>query len=661
MFLDFRKCVIASQFGMLGLVAGSLFARDTRRVEEPTFPDTCITIPASLQTSPNGALVADSDNDAVSAAQTKVIQDAFNRCSSGQAVELAAGSDGNKDAFLIDPLTVPAGVSLLVDGGVTVFGSRNPANYQAEGARALCGVASRSGDGCRPLLSFSSNSGLYGYGVVDGRGYAPMSSGPNVGKPWWDLTMELKDGQNQNIPRLIIANGNNFTAYKITLRNAPFYHLQWTGDGLTVWGMKLESVWNVPNTDGINIWGTNATVRDVVLSEGDDQIAIDAREIPAANITIDQVTGYSRNGLSIGSGIAHGVSNVLIENSNLTGGVVSLKGSAVNGMTLEEMKSRYGITEYQQALPTRATRIRGLNIKTRPEMGGYVRHVTYANICMKDLNIPIEFAPYFGRMVGTNYPAVEDITFKNIHVLAPDEQGLSRYTVNFQAYIPELRNQVAFDNVVFDDLPSGESSIESITAIDNQLTTRSNVYPALLNKLAASDATKTTLGSTALNLKNNIYTATTPESRQSAAYNCPARSFPYLAGDLYISTGATPATGAKNNLQTATLPADAVITLHAVVQPTMSQVTYFAKGAYKVMPGLLAVGAPDLTEPITIYQTDARGKTTVAGKATLAANGTLASLTVSRLKRGTYHFTASYPGDRFYGQYDFGSVSVTVR
>ena len=65
--------------------------------------------------------------------------------------------------------------------------------------------------------------------------------------------MELKSGENQNIPRLIIANGNNFTAYKITLRNAPFYHLQWSGDGLTVWAMKLQSVWNVPNTDGINM------------------------------------------------------------------------------------------------------------------------------------------------------------------------------------------------------------------------------------------------------------------------------------------------------------------------------------------------------------------------------------------------------------------------
>ncbi len=297
-----KRAFVLALMGLAVFPDHALSAQDTRQVVEPAFPPSCIIIPASLQTKRQGMLPEQNDTNDVSAAQTKVVQKALDACASGHAVELTLGKSGHADAFLIDPLIIPAGISLRVDGGVTVFGSRDPANYQAAGARAQCGIPSRPGDGCRPLLSFSGNSGLYGYGVVDGRGYAAMSSGPNTGTPWWNLTVGLKPGQNQNIPRLIMATGDNFTVYKITLRNAPYYHLHWTGNGLTVWGLKLSAPWNVPNTDGINILGTHATVKDSTISEGDDQIAIDAWNIPAGHITIDHVTGYSRNGISIGSG-----------------------------------------------------------------------------------------------------------------------------------------------------------------------------------------------------------------------------------------------------------------------------------------------------------------------------------------------------------------------
>ena len=657
---DSKSTFAVALLGLAIFTVHDLSAQDTRRVVEPSFPGSCVVIHASLQTNRQEGLANQDDTNSISAAQTRLIQHALDACTPGQAVELALASSGPGDAFLINPLVIPTGVSLRVDGGVTVFGSRDPANYQASGTQARCGVISKEGGGCRPLLSFSGDSGLYGYGIVDGRGYAAMLSGPYAGKPWWDLTVELKPGQNQNIPKLIMATGNDFTVYKITLRNAPYYHLHWTGDGLTVWGIKLSSPWNVPNTDGINIWGTHATVKDSTISEGDDQIAIDAWKIPAGQITIDHVTGYSRNGLSIGSGITKGVSDVLVENSNLTGSVVSLRGSTVNGMPLRVMES-YGIVNYQQALPTRATKIRGLNIKTRPAIGGFVRNVTYKNICMKDLNIPIEFAPYFGRIDGDNYPPVEKIAFDNIHVLAPDQQGLSRYTVNLQGFVPKIRNQITLNNVVFDDLPSGDSSIGSITAFDNQFTTLNNVYPALLNQLAASTTRNATSGSTKVELRQNIYASKTRNNQQTSAYACSASLFPFLTGDLYVSSGSAEALLLQTGTAKLSIRAGVSVTLHAIVQPTMSSITFFAPHAYQVAPGLLAVGSPALTRPIRFYRTDYDGVRRLIGTARLQANGTLATLPVSALRPGTYHFSAEYPGDAYYHQYAFGRITIAVQ
>ena len=51
---------------------------------------------------------------------TTRIQTALTACPSGQAVELTAGGTNNvNNAFLTAPLNIPAGVTLIVDGGLT--------------------------------------------------------------------------------------------------------------------------------------------------------------------------------------------------------------------------------------------------------------------------------------------------------------------------------------------------------------------------------------------------------------------------------------------------------------------------------------------------------------------------------------------------------------
>ena len=123
-------------FCFLFISAGGLLAQDTRTVTEPTFPVTCAVYHAPLQSTANGPVIGSTqaEQDAESATETSALNNYLQGCAKnnpGQAVELALGTGASYNAFLLNPITIPSGISLIIDGGVTVFGSRDPAKLLA--------------------------------------------------------------------------------------------------------------------------------------------------------------------------------------------------------------------------------------------------------------------------------------------------------------------------------------------------------------------------------------------------------------------------------------------------------------------------------------------------------------------------------------------------
>ena len=154
-----------------------LHAQDTRRVHEPVFPPACTTLTAELSTSGTGIAEADEpERDREAKLDTDRIQHSLDTCGRGKAVVLRA--QGANDAFLTGPLQLRQGVTLIVDKGVTLFGSRNPAVYET--SPGSCGVVVRPAKpmasvpmtGCKPLITVNhiSDAGIMGDGVIDGRG-----------------------------------------------------------------------------------------------------------------------------------------------------------------------------------------------------------------------------------------------------------------------------------------------------------------------------------------------------------------------------------------------------------------------------------------------------------------------------------------------------------
>ena len=590
--MSMHRCVLAGLLGFLALPVGAsaqtLATGDSRTVTEPVFPPTCTAL-AAAQTISSGVPASETTFD------TARIQTALTACASGKAVELT--TSGSNDAFLIAPLNIPSGVGLIVDGGVTVFASRNPADYQVSGAET-CGSYGSAGNGCKNLFTFNNGgsntgSGIYGYGVIDGRGGSTMLvNGADSGISWWkNADTATTAGESQDNFIFMKPNkSTNLVLYKITLRNSPMFHVVTSNvSGMTVWGVKIQAPFTAHNTDGVDPQGTNITITNSSISNGDDEIAVSASSA-SSNITISNMTTYSGHGISVGSYTQGGLTNMLVENINMAGE------------------------------PTDGNE-NGIRLKSALDRGGLLQTLTYENICMRDIERPIYITPIYNSNSGTLYPSYQNIVFQNMHVLATT--GSTKYYVSIAGYNANYLTTATLNNVVFDQL----NFYSPVFSYDT-IALAGNVYPATLQAQTGTGVT---------------YTGTATATA-TPAYSCSATStiFPYVVGELYASTATA------TNLKTATIASTGSVTLNAMVQPAKSQVTYNGTvGNY--------TGAAALTQSVNFLE-----GTTNVGTAALSANGTLAPLTLTGLTVGTHTYTAQYPGDTNYSALAFGSVTVTV-
>jgi polygalacturonase len=405
--------IVAASIVTASIVTGSTAATasvatgDTRTVERPHVPDVCQQLPAQLATSDRtfDAAAEDAPPD------TARIQAALTACAgTGQAVELVA--DGANRAFLSGPLSIGSSVTLVIDAGVTLYASRNPAGYQNAGKTSQCGTITDAGDGCVPFITIASHSahnGIMGtgghgngrglLGTIDGRGDLTMVGAT---QSWWDLARAAEPtGLKQNNPRLMQANsGTDFTLYNVELANAAQFHFRYTGDGLTVWGVRINAPATARNTDGIDPSGTNATIRDSWIQAGDDGIAIKAGSASATNMTIENNHFYGTHGISIGSETNGGVSNILVRHN-----------------TVDGVDSHGNLSTFNN----------GIRIKSDPTRGGLVQQVFYLDTCMTQVQAPLVFTPFYSTSEGTLIPQYTDITVNGVvavHSTADTESQL---------------------------------------------------------------------------------------------------------------------------------------------------------------------------------------------------------------------------------------------
>jgi len=388
-------------------------AGDANLPKEPTLPSSvCTTLNASRSVS-GGASPSETNLD------TSTIQNALNACGSGKAVKLVAS--GSNNAFLTGPLTIPSGVSLWVDTGATLYGTRDPKTYGS--ASSLISVK-------------GANSGIYGDGVIDGQGGEPMVGSS---QSFWD-----QNGGGGESPALIQVSGaTNFTIYRITLHNAPMFHVKMNAAGFVAWGVTIKTPSKSTNTAGTALSYTSAHNTDGIdpgeaasngyivcnkITTGDDHIAIKGSSATGVkNITIAHNHFEAGHGMSIGSEFTGGVSGIKVYDLSIDGTGTNTSGGSSNGIRIKSDSSR----------------------------GGLVNDVTYSDVCMRDLSNPILLTPKYSTATGSDIPEYTNIKLQNVHVVSG---GTNTPKITLDGYDSSHVNSVTLDNVVVDGVSAANVS-----------------------------------------------------------------------------------------------------------------------------------------------------------------------------------------------------------
>ncbi len=411
----YRNCMPGLGMALTAIL--SVSAQDTRTVIEPVLPPACATLLAERVG--DGEKLPEAFEKTT---DTAAIQKALDSCKPGMAVELAPGKKGN--AFLTGSLEMREGVTLLIDKGVTLYGSRDPRDYDPNPSGdgpLLCGTMSDvstqyitgkdanaaprppiqvfpKGRPCKALLNINvKNAAIMGDGVIDGRGGATV-----IGHDysWWQMARAAEPKQLRYFStKLITANhADGFTLYRITLHNSPNYHVTVNNtDGFTAWGVHLLTPTirgtDARNTDGIDPGSsTNITIANSWIDNGDDNVAI---KTGVTHMSVLNNHFYDGHGMSIGSETFTGDSFLLVA-----------------GLTEENTTS-------------------GIRIKSNAARGGSVHDLTYENICMKGVGMPIAISPFYNNgttegfvdpgVVGDRIPDYKGITLRNIVSLTPGD------------------------------------------------------------------------------------------------------------------------------------------------------------------------------------------------------------------------------------------------
>jgi len=401
-----KKWLLIALVAIAAAAPRASYGQDRRRVVEPRIPPVCATVTAALLAVRNKTTLQPSDEQKQ---DTSRIQQAIDHCPAGRAVELK--TSGSKDAFLSGPLQLRAGVTLLLDAHAILFASRNPRDYDV--SPNSCGIVDRKGRGCKALINVDHVAGaaVMGDGIIDGRGWAKLLRGS---ASWWELAEQARTGdRRQNCPRLVQAIGSDdFTLYRVTLKNAPNFHVFYSGGrGFTAWGVIIDTPKTARNTDGIDpSSATDVTIAHCYIHAGDDNVAIKAGNSgPSSHITVAHNHFYTGHGMSIGSETNGGVSAVRVTDLSIDG--------ADNGIRIKSNSSR----------------------------GGVVHDVVYQDVCIRETKNPIlmdTHYSFYGKARNL-LPVFHDVTLRRVRVL-----GMGKITL--EGYDESHRLGIRLDNVILD-------------------------------------------------------------------------------------------------------------------------------------------------------------------------------------------------------------------
>ncbi|MHB1021013.1 MAG: glycoside hydrolase family 28 protein [Acidobacteriaceae bacterium] len=356
--LDFRKYTRFAMIGLGLLACGALSSHAATMCDPHTYG-------------------AKADGKTV---DTHALQAAIDACAEkgGGTVELAAGT------YLSAPLTLKSHVHLHLEKGATLLGTQNLDDYPIRKDAPWRRIALLHADGQTDLA-------ITGEGTIDG-----------AGQFWWEKAREHRIAGDTSgsagfaRPLLFdLVKSNHIDIEGISIRNSPMYNITlFQCSDITIRNVDIKNPQHAPNTDGIDpFYSQHIRISHVHIDTGDDDIAIKSGlvergepNIASSDITITDSTFLHGHGLSIGSEVAGGVHDVVVDHVTFDG--------------------------------TDA----GVRVKSNRTRGNDIYNLKYSNLTMKDVKVPILITEYYPRIPATDTaqpmaehtPRFRDITIQNL-------------------------------------------------------------------------------------------------------------------------------------------------------------------------------------------------------------------------------------------------------
>jgi polygalacturonase len=232
---------------------------------------------------------------------------------------------------------------------------------------------------------------ITGKGTIDGQG-----------SPWWPFAKT----ENAKRPRMIaFRDCDRVLIEQVKMINSPMFHITVGGksSNVTVRNVIIRAPASTDpvnpshNTDACDVSGTKILIQHCDISVGDDDFTCGGG---TSDVLITGCTYGYGHGVSIGSPIRGGVSNITVENCTFTN------------------------TEC------------GIRIKSDRDRGGVVQNLTYRNLVMTNVDIPI--------LIYASYMA-KDSKYRNMQKLTSDIA--TTYAPAEVSDLTPIYRNISFENI----------------------------------------------------------------------------------------------------------------------------------------------------------------------------------------------------------------------
>jgi polygalacturonase len=393
------------------------------------------------------------------------INNAIKACSknSGGKVVVPSGK------YFTGPINLENNVNLYLEEGAEVLFSTNPNDYP---------IVHTSFEGTE-LMNYSPliyaykkhNVAVTGKGILNGQAnndnwwpwcgshsYGWKKGTPNQADPFNRLRLVNMAEEDVAVEERVFGEGHyirpNFVEFfdctdvllkEVTIINAPFWIIHpIKSTNVTVDGVTVRS--HGPNNDGCDPeYSKNVIIKNCTFDTGDDCIAIKAGRdadgrrvaIKSENIVVQNCTMFDgHGGVTIGSEISAGVSNVFVENCIMNSPnldvAIRLKTNSRRGALIENF---------------------------------YVRNIEIGQVREAVLKVDM-FYNVHGNQTGEFIPRIENIYLENVTV-----KNAGKYSILAKGYAASPIKNITFKNVTIDKvgIPFSIENVENLNFIDTRI------------------------------------------------------------------------------------------------------------------------------------------------------------------------------------------------